>query len=167
MKSPPKKKYPTEKRSEQNTVYSLPNNAGKTTLYYNTLKFTMQQKWWYRNIYDDNEKCRQENCFLISFFIINSVVICIKSPKQLWFRTFLPRYLNRCAFCCGEGTWTTRPYIRPKRNYLEYVTTDRNGCKEYKCKTDRCENCLQREMYIQTHKYWWVCLCSETPYVSV
>lgn len=25
-------------------------------------------------------------------------------------------------------------YIYPERNYLEYVTTDRNGYKKYKCK---------------------------------
>lgn len=37
-------------------------------------------------------------------------------------------------------------YICPERNYLEYVTTDRNGYKEYKCKNDRCEKCPRREM---------------------
>ena len=36
-------------------------------------------------------------------------------------------------------------YICPERNYLEYVTTDRNGYKEYKCKNDRCTNCPRRE----------------------
>lgn len=36
-------------------------------------------------------------------------------------------------------------YICPARNYLEYVTTNRNGYKEYKCKNDRCANCPQRE----------------------
>ena len=28
-------------------------------------------------------------------------------------------------------------YICPERNYLEYVTTDRNGYREYKCKNDK------------------------------
>ena len=37
-------------------------------------------------------------------------------------------------------------YICPERNYLEYVTTDRNGYREYKCKNDRCTNCPRREM---------------------
>lgn len=36
-------------------------------------------------------------------------------------------------------------YICPERNYLEYVTTNRNGYKEYKCKNDRCADCPQRE----------------------
>ena len=36
-------------------------------------------------------------------------------------------------------------YICPERNYLEYVTTDRNGYREYKCKNDRCVNCPRRE----------------------
>ena len=36
-------------------------------------------------------------------------------------------------------------YICPERNYLEYVTTDRNGYREYKCKNDRCANCPRRE----------------------
>lgn len=36
-------------------------------------------------------------------------------------------------------------YICPERNYLEYVTTNRNGYKEYKCKNDRCKNCPRRE----------------------
>lgn len=36
-------------------------------------------------------------------------------------------------------------YICPERNYLEYVTTDRNGYKEYKCKNDRCAGCPRRE----------------------
>ena len=36
-------------------------------------------------------------------------------------------------------------YICPERNYLEYVTTNRNGYKEYKCKNDRCAGCQQRE----------------------
>lgn len=36
-------------------------------------------------------------------------------------------------------------YICPERNYLEYVTTNRNGYKEYKCKNDRCAGCPQRE----------------------
>ena len=35
-------------------------------------------------------------------------------------------------------------YICPERNYLEYVTTDRNGYREYKCKNDRCTNCPRR-----------------------
>ncbi len=37
-------------------------------------------------------------------------------------------------------------YICPKHKYLEYVTTDRNGYREYKCKGDRCANCPRREM---------------------
>lgn len=37
-------------------------------------------------------------------------------------------------------------YICPERNYLEYVTTDRNGYREYKCKNGRCENCPRREV---------------------
>lgn len=37
-------------------------------------------------------------------------------------------------------------YICPERNYLEYVTTDRNGYREYKCKNDRCAGCQRREM---------------------
>ena len=37
-------------------------------------------------------------------------------------------------------------YICPERNYLEYVTTDRNGYREYKCKNDRCANCPRREV---------------------
>ena len=36
-------------------------------------------------------------------------------------------------------------YICPERDYLEYVTTDRNGYREYKCKNDRCANCPRRE----------------------
>lgn len=36
-------------------------------------------------------------------------------------------------------------YICPERNYLEYVTTDRNGYREYKCKNDRCSTCPRRE----------------------
>ena len=36
-------------------------------------------------------------------------------------------------------------YICPEHKYLEYVTTDRNGYKEYKCKGDRCANCPRRE----------------------
>ena len=35
-------------------------------------------------------------------------------------------------------------YICPERNYLEYVTTDRNGYREYKCKNGRCANCPRR-----------------------
>lgn len=35
-------------------------------------------------------------------------------------------------------------YICPERNYLEYVTTDRNGYREYKVKNKRCENCPRR-----------------------
>lgn len=35
-------------------------------------------------------------------------------------------------------------YICPEHKYLEYVTTDRNGYKEYKCKGDRCANCPRR-----------------------
>lgn len=36
-------------------------------------------------------------------------------------------------------------YICPERNYLEYITTDRNGYREYKCKNNRCINCQKRE----------------------
>ena len=36
-------------------------------------------------------------------------------------------------------------YICQEHKYLEYVTTDRNGYKEYKCKGDRCANCPRRE----------------------
>lgn len=36
-------------------------------------------------------------------------------------------------------------YICPERNYLEYVTTDRNGYKEYRCKNEKCSTCLRRE----------------------
>ncbi len=36
-------------------------------------------------------------------------------------------------------------YICPERNYLEYVTTDRNGYREYKCKNDHCAFCPRRE----------------------
>ena len=36
-------------------------------------------------------------------------------------------------------------YICPERNYLEYVTTDRNGYREYKCKNNRCAACPHRE----------------------
>lgn len=37
-------------------------------------------------------------------------------------------------------------YICPEHKYLEYVTTDRNGYKEYKCKDNRCFNCPKKEM---------------------
>lgn len=36
-------------------------------------------------------------------------------------------------------------YICPERNYLEYVTTDREGYREYKAKNERCKNCQRRE----------------------
>lgn len=36
-------------------------------------------------------------------------------------------------------------YICPERNYLEYVTTDRNGYREYKCKNAKCTTCPRRE----------------------
>lgn len=36
-------------------------------------------------------------------------------------------------------------YICPEQNYLEYVTTDRNGYREYKSKNDRCASCPRRE----------------------
>ncbi len=36
-------------------------------------------------------------------------------------------------------------YICPERNYLEYVTTDRNGYREYKCKNGRCATCPRRD----------------------
>ena len=32
-------------------------------------------------------------------------------------------------------------YICPEHNYLEYVTTDRDGYREYRCKNDRCATC--------------------------
>jgi len=35
-------------------------------------------------------------------------------------------------------------YICPERNYLEYITTTRDGYKEYKCKNDKCINCPRR-----------------------
>ena len=37
-------------------------------------------------------------------------------------------------------------YICPEHNYLEYVTTNRDGYKEYKCKNDRCAACSRREL---------------------
>lgn len=36
-------------------------------------------------------------------------------------------------------------YICPERNYLEYITTDREGYREYKVKNDRCASCPRRE----------------------
>ena len=36
-------------------------------------------------------------------------------------------------------------YICPEHNYLEYSTTNRDGYKEYKCKNDRCANCLRKQ----------------------
>ncbi len=36
-------------------------------------------------------------------------------------------------------------YICPERNYLEYVTTARNGYREYKIKNARCSTCPRRE----------------------
>ena len=36
-------------------------------------------------------------------------------------------------------------YICPERNYLEYVTTDREGYREYKAKNERCKSCPRRE----------------------
>lgn len=36
-------------------------------------------------------------------------------------------------------------YICPERNYLEYVTTDRNGYREYKCKNERCATCPRKQ----------------------
>jgi len=36
-------------------------------------------------------------------------------------------------------------YICPERNYLEYVTTDREGYREYKAKNERCKTCPRRE----------------------
>jgi transposase len=36
-------------------------------------------------------------------------------------------------------------YICPERNYLEYVTTDREGYREYKCKNTKCISCPRRE----------------------
>lgn len=43
-------------------------------------------------------------------------------------------------------------YICPERNYLEYVTTDRNGYREYKCKNDRCASCPRREECLSEKK---------------
>lgn len=37
-------------------------------------------------------------------------------------------------------------YVCPEHKYLEYVTTDRNGYKEYRCNGDRCADCPRREM---------------------
>ena len=37
-------------------------------------------------------------------------------------------------------------YICPERKYLEYVTTNRDGYREYKCRGDRCANCPRREV---------------------
>ena len=36
-------------------------------------------------------------------------------------------------------------YICPEHKYLEYVTTNRAGYREYKCKCDRCAECQRRE----------------------
>jgi hypothetical protein len=36
-------------------------------------------------------------------------------------------------------------YICPERNYLEYVTTGREGYREYKAKNGRCKSCVRRE----------------------
>jgi len=36
-------------------------------------------------------------------------------------------------------------YICPERNYLEYVTTDREGYREYRAKNEKCANCTRRE----------------------
>lgn len=41
-------------------------------------------------------------------------------------------------------------YICPERNYLEYVTTNRDGYREYKCKNDRCASCPRREECLTT-----------------
>lgn len=43
-------------------------------------------------------------------------------------------------------------YICPEHKYPEYVTTDRNGYKEYKCKGDRCANCPRREEYFSARQ---------------
>ena len=43
-------------------------------------------------------------------------------------------------------------YICPERNYLKYVTTDRNGFRDYKCKNDRCGNCTKREKCLSEKK---------------
>ena len=56
--------------------------------------------------------------------------------------------LCRPYYCENNGRPAIEPeivYICPERNYHEYVTTDRNGYKEYKCKNDRCANCPRRE----------------------
>lgn len=36
-------------------------------------------------------------------------------------------------------------YICPERNYLEYITTDREGYREYRCKNDRCATCERQK----------------------
>ena len=36
-------------------------------------------------------------------------------------------------------------YICPEGSCLEYVTTDRNGYREYRCKSGRCASCPRRE----------------------
>jgi transposase len=36
-------------------------------------------------------------------------------------------------------------YICPERNYLEYITTGREGYREYKTKNERCKSCPKRE----------------------
>lgn len=41
-------------------------------------------------------------------------------------------------------------YICPERNYLEYVTTDRNGYRQYKCKNGKCVNCPRREQCLSS-----------------
>lgn len=56
----------------------------------------------------------------------------------------------------GKYKYTYLPewdvYICPERNYLEYVTTDRNGYREYKCKNDRCAYCPRREMCLSARQ---------------
>ena len=50
----------------------------------------------------------------------------------------------------GKYKYTYLPerdaYICPEHQYLEYVTTNRQGYREYKCKSDRCASCPRREM---------------------
>ena len=57
--------------------------------------------------------------------------------------------LCRPYYCENNGRLAIEPEMMFKmlseRNYLEYVTTDRNGYREYKCKNDRCGNYPKRE----------------------
>ena len=52
-------------------------------------------------------------------------------------------------------------YICPERDYLEYVTTDRNGYREYKCKNDRCANCPRREECLSEKQKAFAVMCGK------